>query len=311
MAEHISEAETKVTNITVVQQPPKQKTVNGILIASAAIIFIAVILSYFVDLNIFTDISLKELSTSAIWVFIGCFSISSIFKNIAMNRAKKTEEYIKQKEQTDKILVEKGKNGSLIYADEYCRWYEKNQLYNERYRLLYPVGMTVEMFNEKYNAISFKELLADKDLSLKQKIAVIKANAKKIEYYNADFLRTTVHVKNKKSPSDMFNSDRKNFFYSLRSLAMGFFGCAFAVSIAKDLVVSFSMAAFVEACIKTAIIIVSSAFSANFGWSLIMNTEISRMQLQEKELLACEKWTDEHYTKNESFSKIFVEEVEK
>jgi hypothetical protein len=298
MAEHIAETEKNVTNITVIQKPSTKNTVNGLLITAAVIIFIAVALSYFVNLNIFTNISLKELSTRAIWVFIGCFSISSIFKRVAINRAKNTEEYKKQKEETDKTLKEKGESGALIYADEYCRWYEKNQLNNARYRLLYPVGLTLSVFDEKYKAKSFKWVLKCKELSFKQKIAVIKANLQKIEYYNADFLRTTVFVQNKKSPSAMFNSDSKNFWYTLRKFVVGFLGSVFVVSITKDLIFSFSMAVFVEACIQTTIIVASSAFSTSFGWGLIMNTEINRMQLQEKEVLACEKWTNENYPKD-------------
>jgi hypothetical protein len=135
------------------------------------------------------------------------------------------------------------------------------------------------------------------ELSFKQIVAVIKSNAKKIEYYNADFLRTTVFVHNSKSPSATYNTDSKNFWYSLRKFAMGFLGSAFAVSITKDLVLHFSIAALIEACIQITIIIVSSAFSTSFGWNLIMNTEMNRMKLQEKEVIECEKWTNENFPK--------------
>ena len=78
---------------------------------------------------------------------------------------------------------------------------------------------------------------------------------------------------------------------------MGFLGSAFAVSITKDLVLHFSIAALIEACIQITIIIVSSAFSTSFGWNLIMNTEMNRMKLQEKEVIECEKWTNENFPK--------------
>ena len=305
----VPNAQSNVTNITVIKKEPKQNTINGILIGSAFFILITVILSFFADLNIFTDISLKEFSTSALWVFVGSYSVSSILKQIGINRAKATQEYIEQKETTKQEMQKMAKNGAFIHADEYCRAYELNVMREEREQVLVPVGLTIKMFDEKYKAKSVFYLIKNnKELSFKQLIAVSKANAVKLEYYNSDFLRRTVYSKRKKSPSAQYDTDSKNFSYDVRSFIMGLLGCAFAVSLTKDLVFSFSIKAVIAALIKLAIIVISGAFAIKFGWNLIMKTELNRLKLQVEEAQACEKWTGEHYaTKTET---ILAERIE-
>lgn len=292
----VPNTQNNITNITVIKKAPTQKSVNAILLASALFIFITVILSFFVELNIFTDIKIKELSTSALWVFVGSYAVSSILKQVGINRAKETKEYKEQKLKTEKELKEKADAGVFIYADEYCRAYELNAMREARVQVLIPVGITLEMFDAKYKAKSMFYLIKNnKELSFKQLFAVVKANAVKLEYYNSDFLRRTVYSKRKKSPSAQHDTNSRNLAYNIRSFILGFMGCAFAVSIAKDLLFSFSMAAIVAALIKIAVIIISGAFALSFGWNLIMETEINRLKLQLSEAEACEKWTSEHY----------------
>lgn len=281
-------ADTHLREITVIKKAPTQKTINGILFGAAVIIFIAVIASYFVELNIFTDISIKELSTGAAWVFIGCFSISVITKQISINRARQTDEYKTQCKKTQDTLDDYARKGLLVYAYEYCKDYELKSLYYNRYKYLYPVGISVETFVEKYLAKSIFELWKnEKDLSFKQIIAISKANSVKIKPYNPDFLRSTVNTYSTTSPSGRFNTNRKNIGYTIRTLLAGLGGSLFVVAITKDLFVAFSTAALIEAVIKTTIIIISAAFSSAFGWNLIMETDMNRLRLQETEAKAC------------------------
>lgn len=51
----------------------------------------------------------------------------------------------------------------------------------------------------------------------------------------------------------------------------------------------------IEAAIKVAVIIMSSAFRASFGWNLITDTEVSRLRLQSAESKECIKWSMERY----------------
>lgn len=283
--------------ITVVKKPPTQKTVNSILIAAAAVIFAVVILSYFVeDLNVFTDLTFKELTSGALWICVGCFSISEIMKQVAINRAKLTEEYKTAKKEADKELTKNSDSGALKYADEYCRAYELNLVKTNRARLLAPVGISYEVFEEKYLAQSIFELHKKfPNLSFKQLVAIWKANRVKQVYYNSDFLRTTVRTQKNVSPSDAYNTEKKKTQKTIQSFLTSIGGGIFAFTIARDLVVSFSIATAIEAAIKVAMIIMSSSFSISFGWRLITETEVNRLNLQRKESEECIKWSKEHY----------------
>lgn len=291
-------SEKKITEITVIKKAPTQKTVNTILIVAAAFIFIAVIASYFVDLDIFADITLKELSAGALWVFIGSFSIASIFKQISINRAKQTTEYIVQKRATQAVLEKYAESGELNCADEYCKAWEEKTLIADRERLLKPVGIVYSTYLEKYLAKSWRDLKSYPELSFKQRFAIVKANAVRIQEYNPDFLRTTVHANIRRSPSGRFDTDKRNLFHTVKTVVAMLGGSVFACSIANDLVLSFSLAALIEAGIKVAVIIISAAFATSFGWNLITVTEISRLKLQESEADACARWGKENAEMN-------------
>lgn len=297
MISNIEENKTVKNEITVVKKAPTQKTVNSILIVAAAIIFIVVIFSYFVeDLNIFADLTLNELTSGALWVCIGCFSISEIIKKIAINRAKLTNEYLTAKEQTEKEFAYYSKIGALKYADEYCREYERELLKDSRTRLLSSVGIEYKDYESMYLAKSTWYLRKTyKGLSTKQLWMIHKANRVKQVSYNPDFLRTTVKVRKNIAPSSAHDSDKKNMINTITSFFTSIGSGIFAFTIARDLVVSFTIASMIEAAIKVAVIIMSSAFRASFGWNLITDTEVSRLRLQSAESKECIKWSMEKH----------------
>lgn len=297
MISNIEENKTVKNEITVVKKAPTQKTVNSILIVAAAIIFIVVIFSYFVeDLNIFADLTLNELTSGALWVCVGCFSISEIIKKIAINRAKLTNEYLTAKKQTEEEFAYYSKIGALKYADEYCREYERELLKDSRTRLLSSVGIEYDEYESKYLAKSTLYLRKTyKGLSAKQLWMIHKANRVKQVAYNPDFLRTTVKVRKNIAPSSAHDSDKKNMINTITSFFTSIGSGIFAFTIARDLVVSFTVASMIEAAIKVAVIIMSSAFRASFGWTLITDTEVSRLRLQSAESKECIKWSMERY----------------
>ena len=297
MISNIEENKTVKNEITVVKKAPTQKTVNSILIVAASIIFIVVIFSYFVeDLNIFADLTLNELTSGALWVCVGCFSISEIIKKIAINRAKLTNEYLTAKKQTEEEFAYYSKIGALKYADEYCREYERELLKDSRTRLLSSVGIEYDEYESKYLAKSMWYLRKTyKGLSTKQLWMIHKPNRVKQVAYNPDFLRTTVKVRKNIAPSSAHDSDKKNMINTITSFFTSIGSGIFAFTVARDLVVSFTVASVIEAAIKVAVIIMSSAFRASFGWNLITDTEVSRLRLQSAESKECIKWSMERY----------------
>lgn len=282
-------------NITV-ERVTTQKTVNSILVVAIVIIFIAMIASYFVpELGAALGVSLKTLTTDGAWLAVGSFAISTLIKQVAINRAKLTKEYTEAKANADKKLKKYNDDGLLVYAKEYCEDYEKTTLEDDRKYLLEPVGITYADFESKYLAKSLFFLLRRKELSFKQSIAVWRANRVKRVRYNADFLRTTVRMRRKKSPSQINDDDRDNAIDTVKSFVFSFLGGAFAVSITTDIIVSFSTAALIAAGIKVAIVVMTSALRAAFGWKLITVTRVNRLETQVSESVTCIKWSAKKY----------------
>ena len=87
-------------------KPPAQKTVNSILVTIAILLFVGVMSTYFVKEipNVIVDI--RNISSQALWVFIGGYAIGEIFKKVAINRARTTKEYKEAKEATENAFEE-------------------------------------------------------------------------------------------------------------------------------------------------------------------------------------------------------------
>lgn len=301
-----------INSYTVIKKPPTQKTVNTLLIAAAVIIMIAVIGSYFVkDLGVFADISLKEITYGGLWVALGCFSFSEIVKKISLNRAKLTKEYIKVKEKTDSRLLKYSNGGYLVYAEEYCVAYADNVLKEDRKYYLDSAKIEYKCFINKYVSKSFLYLLKDKTLTMKQRWAIFRASTVKKIRYNPNFLRTTVHQRRGKSPSAMYDTQKKNMWNTITSFCSSLLSGIFAFTIAQDLVLDFSIATVIEVGIKVAVIVMTSAFRASFAWSLITETEVSRLELQQAECKACIKWSMKEYPEYfKGLTDPFVDEQE-
>lgn len=287
--------QSSVQSITV-ERVTTQKTVNSVLIVAIVIIFTAMIASYFVpELGAALGVSLKTLTTDGAWLAVGSFAVSTLVKQVAIERAKLTREYTDAKKTADTKLKRYNDDGLLVYAKEYCEDYEKAMLENDRKYLLEPVGITYADFERLYLAKSLYYLLRQKELSFKQALAVWRANRVKRVRYNADFLRTTVRMKRKKSPSQINDDDKANALDTVKSFIFSFLGGAFAVSITTDIIVSFSTAALIAAGIKVAIVVMTSALRAAFGWRLITVTRVNRLELQISESISCIKWSAQKY----------------
>lgn len=298
MISQIEHQETIKEDVFIIK-PPAQKTVNSILVTIAILLFVGVMSTYFVKEipNVIVDI--RNISSQALWVFIGGYAIGEIFKKVAINRARTTKEYKEAKEETKKAFEENAKNKRLGYEKEYCEDYSDRHYKAEIRRILKSAMISEEDYYKKYfslNKFEIKEKYPDNKLSKIQLKTIKKANSVKKIYYNADFLRS-VEVANKNvSPSDLYNVQRKNVVNTIVSAITGFFACLFCASFAKDLIFSFSMDVLFEAVVKTIAIITMIAFKTQFGWSLVMETEINRLNLQTQEANNYALWFEEKYS---------------
>jgi hypothetical protein len=153
--------------------------------------------------------------------------------------------------------------------------------------LLKSVNISFETYQSKYQTLNKKELIAryPNDNLSKEQIKVLQSIRKiKTVHYNPDFLNTTVKTNYSVAPSDMYDADKENAKDIIVSMIFTLFSGAFAVSVAAELIFSFSTAALFSALIKTAITLITVAMKARFGWNLVMRTEINRYTLQISEV---------------------------
>lgn len=266
--------------------------INRTLYAIITLLFVAVVSTYFVeDLPGFV-IDIRNMAIDALWLMLCCYTIGELAKRIYINKARGTKDYEDaRKDAVDalaKITPEEGER-----RGEYCTVFE-NELYETVVtRILKNAGIEKKDFDEKYVSLNTKEIKTryPSDVLTKAQFKSLKlANAVKRVHYDQSFLNSTIELSSGVSPSDMYNArkeDRKNMITSAFTSALsGLFGVTFA----GELIFSFSLGVLFSAIVKLTLTLIFTSLKANFGWNLVMKTEINRYRLQESEAKNFKNW---------------------
>lgn len=298
MIPHIERTEESTVNVfQTIRKKEAPQSINGILVSLAVVLFIGIISTYFVEELPDVVVNLRNISKQALWVFVGGFAIGELFKRVAINRAKLTDEYKTAYEDACAAIKKNAETKKIVRAKEYCDEYA-NALYDsEKARILGDAGVSVEDYNEKYFAKNKREILTnfpDCGLSKKQFAAIRKANAVKKIAYNPDFLRTIEQTSRYVAPSDLHNEKRRDRINTISSAVFGFIGSVFCVSFIQNLIFHFSASVVFDAVVKLVMILIMITMKTQFGWSLIMDTSVSRLRLQKAEAERFFDWCDEN-----------------
>ncbi len=270
--------------------------VNGILLTVAALLLVGILATYFVkDLpDVILDI--REISKQALWVFIGGYAIGELLKFVFINRARVGNYYTEIRDDAKKALKKIVEAGKADRIGEYCKWYAQ-ELFSEKRRLvLQSSDISLEAFEEKYVALSKKEILKrypDCALSKKQFKAIKKANAVEMEIYNPEFLSSALGGNVRTIPSKRYNVKSRNVKNAISSIVFGAVSSLFGVSFANELIFHFSQEIIVAAVIKVILLLLTVALKIVFAQSLVYDTEVGRFKLQEEEAAAYLRWYDE------------------
>ena len=286
--------ESSAMQVTVHQtiKQPKSHTqvINGILTGLICVIFIALLSTYFVEQLPDVALDIRDISSQAVWVFLGSYAIGELFKYIFINRARASKEYVEVKENAIKTLNNLNGVVSREKIEKYCEQYANNVFETIRKSILSREKISFDEYMAKYVSLSKKEILATNPncvLSKRQLKAIESANAVKMPVYSADFLvdctgRDTLVV-----PSKMYSTTARNVKNTVLSIIFGLLGTVFAVSFASELIFNFSAEIVMAAIIKIVILAVTVALKINFANSLVMDTEVSRFNLQITEANNC------------------------
>lgn len=286
--------ETPAMQVTVNQTIKQSKThtqvINGILTGLIAVIFIALVSTYFVEQLPDVALDIRNVSSQAVWVFLGSYAIGELFKYIFINRARASKDYKDVKETASKTLQKLNSEVSRERIEEYCEQYADKVFMSIRKNILSRERISYEEYMDKYVSLSKKEILSiypDCVLSKRQLTAIEKANSVKKPVYSADFLLDCTGRDTLVVPSKMYSTTARNVRNTILSVIFGLLGTVFAVSFASELIFNFSAEVVMAAIIKIVILAVTVALKINFANSLVMDTEISRFNLQAVEAKNC------------------------
>lgn len=283
----------RTVNITQTTPSPigSETLVNRTLYAIIAVLFVAVVSTYFVeDLPGFV-IDLRSMAIDALWLMLCCYTIGELAKRIYINKARATKEYGEAK-QAAREALEGLTADELERRVEYCTAYEDELYATEVKRLLKNASISEADYVEKYAALSAKEVRKQypTELSKKQLKKLDEINRVERVHYDPSFLNSTTPTRARQAPSEMYDvgrEDRKNMISSaVASVFSGFFG----VTLAGELIFSFSLAVLFSAIVKVTLTLIFTSLKANFGWNLVMKTEISRYEMQKTEAGNLKSW---------------------
>ena len=273
----------------------KTTTANGIinkaLWAILVLLVVSILTTFFVkDLPNFA-LDLRSYAVDGLWVTMGCYSIGEVLKRIFRNKGKSTQEYMDVKKEA-RTALESLTEDELASRAEYCTWYENEEYERELKRYLANIGVSKEEYEKKYAQLSKAELKLKYGnmLTKKQINALAQINKLEREEYDPSFFLYTEYVANGRSPSKAFNADKEDRRNTIISLLTSFGSGAFAVTVAGELVLSFSVAVLFSAIVKLTITAMVGSMKANFGWNLSMRTDIGKYNLQVKEVANLKKW---------------------
>ena len=282
-----------IENQSITYIMPKKVTaesvINKALWSTFYILIIAVFATFFVDdvPNVIVDA--RQIAIDGLWLMMCSFAIGELVKQIYRNRGKSTQEYKEAKREADNELSSLTTD-ELSARGKYCTEYETDEYNRCVERLLCTAGIDQKEY-QQYASMSKKELKHCKPkLSKLQVNAIYKLNNLQRIHYDPSFFLYGSHANGRRSPSDMYNSETENRHDTIKSIFVSLAGSLCAVSLAGEIMFSFSQAALIAAALRIATIIVVVSFKAVRGWNLSMRTDMGRFAVIVKECRSLKSW---------------------
>lgn len=267
------------------------------LICVTVVIFLAVIASYFVIVDIDASLDWRQMTVDVVWLASGTFCIGALSKKYTLSKGRKTEEYIKAKELAKQKINELCKSPCVDEVTDYCEAYTQRAVYVFRHHTLSIVGMDIEEYNSKYLAkgkFYLLKLVRKHELTWEQYKAIRKCNKLKIKPYETSFLLSyEADLSVTHSPSEMYNVERLNTVDTIKSIILTILSSLFIGRLFSSVILNASAEAVFECVIKVISILVNIAFKSTTGWNFAL-MEQSRNNLRASETEACIEWCKRH-----------------
>lgn len=292
--EKASNIPQKVEFNTIIKQKEKSKAeeiINRFLYAIVGLLLLFILATFFVEKLPYVVINLRALAINAVWLSVCCYTIGELVKRIFINKGKCTEAYEASMQNAETALNSLTAEESAKCA-EYCQEYAENVYNRKKMRGLTNARVSEKEYNEKYFSRSYAELKKQygNELTKKQIKILAEVNKIKLLEYNPDFFSTATDLEPDCMPSERYNADTENKKNMFTSAFLSCVSSAFCITLAGEVIFSFSATAILMAIVKIASVIIFSSFKATFGWNLAMRTEINHYKLQVREVNNLKQW---------------------
>ena len=128
-----------------------------------------------------------------------------------------------------------------------------------------------------------------------QRNSIIALTKLKIKEYDPNFFTSTMELESELMPSEMYRAGAENKRNMIKSAFLSVLSSFFCVTLAGELIFSFSLSVLFMAVVKVTSVLIFSSFKATFGWNLAMHTEIGRYKLQVREVDSLKQWYRKKY----------------
>lgn len=290
---------TKVEFNTIIKNkgPSKaEEVMNRVLYAVVVLLLGCVLSTFFVKKLPEFIVDLRSLAIDSIWLMACCYVVGELVKLIFFNKGKCTADYEKAKDGAE-IALNSLTADERDAREEYCQEYAKGVYKRKKALILANARVSEEDYNNKYALLTRRELKTryNGELSKMQIKLLVTVGKLRLREYDPSFLTSMDEMESDLMPSEMHNARKEDKRNKIKSAVLSVASSFFCVTLAGELIFSFSPSVLFMAVVKVTSVIIFSSFKATFGWNLAMYTEISRYRLQVREVGNLKQWHKKKY----------------
>lgn len=266
---------------------------DGSIIAIVAVLFVAIIITFLVEIVFDPHIDWKEIGVNTILISVCTVAIYVLMRYYSMRKGRNTKEWCEASERLSALGKDILKDNRARFISGYCRAWEDERLDSDIAAVLSPVGITLEEFKEKYAKYGKKEL-SEKcpELTEYQLKTVLKAKRIKRLKFDERYFYVNANAGRRHSPSGGVKTKQLNQLAIARIVLTTLALSLVSASLLRDVIFDFSWASVVKCLIKVAITLFFGAIGMISGYNFTSVKEVAEMNAKSDEIDVFLKWCE-------------------
>lgn len=292
---------------------------DGSIIAMVAVLFVAMIFTYLVQIIFDGEIDWKDIGVNTLLLSVCTIAIYLLLRYYAQRKGRRTQAWGDAYERLQN-------NGTSIITSnfarlvpKYCRMWEEEYLNSDIEAVLLPVGLTLEEFKQHYCQYSKSELKTkfmapppvaaggDNEqlvgLTKYQVKAIMRAKRIKRAHFDEHYFfvnqPVSGHIRRllrlrRKAPSGGLTTKTINRINIARIMLTTLAVSLLSVSLFKDIFFDFSAESIIKCVIKLAVTIFFGVLGMISGYSFTSINEVAEMNARSDEIETFKSWCEKN-----------------